>query len=265
MNRMRMVRVVGVTGVALACAGLVSAQSAVAGGGIEQKKPNAFLTKEGAPIPGLQGFSVVLVLGDLQGGPITDNIPQAARKALADMKDFLPYKSYRLLDSAWILGSRNLSARMRGADDQEYGLSLTAGPSRDDPKPLYLTFQLRDTDTPKPGTVSTDVEPARVRQVADQLVAERFKIEQQLQNLQERLGPSHPDVVRMKARLADLNRELSETGVRDAAFAKRAGNCCLISTGFTMDIGETVVVGTSRLRGGDKALIALLTAVPRSK
>ena len=32
-----------------------------------------------------------------------------------------------------------------------------------------------------------------------------------------------------------------------------------------MDPGETVVVGTSRLRGGDKALIALLTAVPRNK
>jgi len=30
-----------------------------------------------------------------------------------------------------------------------------------------------------------------------------------------------------------------------------------------MDVGETVVVGTSRTRGGDKALIALLTAVPK--
>ena len=29
-----------------------------------------------------------------------------------------------------------------------------------------------------------------------------------------------------------------------------------------MDLGETVVVGTSRVKG-DKALIALLTAVPR--
>jgi hypothetical protein len=29
-----------------------------------------------------------------------------------------------------------------------------------------------------------------------------------------------------------------------------------------MEIGETVVVGTSRLRGNSKALIALLTAVP---
>jgi hypothetical protein len=38
----------------------------------------------------------------------------------------------------------------------------------------------------------------------------------------------------------------------------------IIDTSFTMDIGETVVVGTSRLKG-DKALIALLTAVPSSK
>jgi hypothetical protein len=38
----------------------------------------------------------------------------------------------------------------------------------------------------------------------------------------------------------------------------------IIDTSFTMDVGETVVVGTSRLAGGDKALIALLTAVPRT-
>jgi hypothetical protein len=30
-----------------------------------------------------------------------------------------------------------------------------------------------------------------------------------------------------------------------------------------MDVGETVVVGTSRLRSNSKALIALLTAVPQ--
>jgi hypothetical protein len=38
----------------------------------------------------------------------------------------------------------------------------------------------------------------------------------------------------------------------------------IIDTSFTMDIGETVVVGTSRLQG-DKALIALLTAVSSTK
>ena len=37
----------------------------------------------------------------------------------------------------------------------------------------------------------------------------------------------------------------------------------IIDSSFTMDAGETVVVGTSRL-GGDKALIALVTAVRKN-
>jgi hypothetical protein len=69
----------------------------------------------------------------------------------------------------------------------------------------------------------------------------------------------------MKARLADLNREIAETDAKPGALTKRPATCCIISTGFTMEIGETVVVGTSRLRGGDKALIALLTAVARTR
>jgi hypothetical protein len=46
--------------------------------------------------------------------------------------------------------------------------------------------------------------------------------------------------------------------------ATTAGRRAMIDTNFTMDIGETVVVGTSRLQG-DKALIALLTAVASTK
>lgn len=40
------------------------------------------------------------------------------------------------------------------------------------------------------------------------------------------------------------------------------GNRPIIDTSFTMDVGETVVVGTSRLKENNGALIALLTAVP---
>lgn len=36
----------------------------------------------------------------------------------------------------------------------------------------------------------------------------------------------------------------------------------LINTSFGLEVGETVVVGTSKLNGGDEALIALVTAVP---
>ena len=38
----------------------------------------------------------------------------------------------------------------------------------------------------------------------------------------------------------------------------------LISTSFGMEEGETVVVGTSRLDGDQRALVVLLTAVPAS-
>jgi hypothetical protein len=42
------------------------------------------------------------------------------------------------------------------------------------------------------------------------------------------------------------------------------GGAPLIDTSFRMDVGETVVVGTSRLQGST-ALIVLLTAVGRQQ
>src|SRR5882724_8462107 len=82
---------------------------------------------KGLPAP--QGFSVVLVLGDLNRSDNADaNVPPAARKALNDMKDFLPYKGYRLLDAEWILGSRRATTRLRGPDGQDYELTLTSMP-----------------------------------------------------------------------------------------------------------------------------------------
>jgi hypothetical protein len=54
-------------------------------------------------------------------------------------------------------------------------------------------------------------------------------------------------------RLSDLKQSLSVTS------AKSAGRT-VIDTSFRMDDGETVVVGTSKVKGGGKALIALLTA-----
>jgi hypothetical protein len=62
--------------------------------------------------------------------------------------------------------------------------------------------------------------------------------------------------------------ETQQAQLRVAAAKRRAMvrpvNRTVIDTSFTMDIGETVVVGTSRLQG-DKALIALLTAVASTK
>ena len=78
------------------------------------------------------------------------------------------------------------------------------------------------------------------------------------------------EVVEARARLANATIKLAEakqrrSGGRGSTQSLRTVRVRpMIDTSFTMDVGETVVVGTSRIAGGDKALIALLTAVPRN-
>jgi hypothetical protein len=43
---------------------------------------------------------------------------------------------------------------------------------------------------------------------------------------------------------------------------KRPRSQRLLATSFSMAVGETLVVGTSKLDGGDEALVVLLTAAP---
>jgi hypothetical protein len=212
----------------------------------------------------VQGFSVVLVLGDLQGGTTADNVPPAARKALADMKDFLPYKSYKLLDSGWILGSNSVSQRMRGVEDQEYELNLSAyATAGADAKTLHIAFRLADASgfIVRPTGSTNDKETAARAGMED---ARRQDIEKQMAVLEmeqkrARDAEGGKGNSRLQEELSTKIAELRNAG--SLQLRRNAGR--IIDTSFSMEVGETVVVGTSRLRGGDKALIALLTAVPR--
>jgi hypothetical protein len=84
----------------------------------------------------VQGFSVLLLLGEMQSAALPDNVSAPARKALADIKDFLPYKSFRVLDTLWLAGSDfgNSSGRLRGIEDpadrerQNYDFELRTFP-----------------------------------------------------------------------------------------------------------------------------------------
>jgi hypothetical protein len=158
--------------------------------------------------PANHGFSVILALGDLQGGAPARDLPPAARKALADMSQFLPYKSYELLDARWILGSPRSTALVRGPENREFELELRTSPRPDNE--VQIDFYLRD--------------PSRVFPLA----AGR--------GLRSGSANNTVRVIRRPGRIID--------------------------TTFNMDVGETVVVGTSRLQG-EKALIVLLTAVGR--
>jgi hypothetical protein len=210
-----------------------------------------------------QGFSVVLVLGEMQGTVPADNVPPAARKALADMKDFLPYKSYRLLDTQWTLccGHSVISTRLRGPDEQDYDLELDPKESSS-PGKWNVRFTLRDPVA----NVGRGESPSADRTAV--LAAQRAEMEQRIRTLRERYSDNHPEVQQLRTQIAALDRQLSQVRTEETMKRYRAagtiGRRAMIDTSFTMDIGETVVVGTSRLKG-DKALIALLTAVASTK
>ena len=225
-------------------------------------------------MPAPQGFSVVLVLGEMQGNGATEGVPAAARKALADMKDFLPYKGYRLLDTQWTLccgrgWNSSIVSRLRGLESRDYELTLTASEIR--PR-LSVRFVLRDAAGVETASVESEKEVANavereVNALRVQLQAARAKAQSRFE-----VGVSGPadedrDVAQLRNRLADMEIKLAQERQRRAGRSTTTQHFPrpLIDTSFAMDVGETVVVGTSRLPGGDKALIALLTAVPSAK
>jgi hypothetical protein len=68
-------------------------------------------------------FQIALVLADneaSQGPPQTSQtsqtMPKGLQKALADIQDFLPFKSYRLFDSALVRASGRGRATLKGPD-----------------------------------------------------------------------------------------------------------------------------------------------------
>jgi len=217
-----------------------------------------------------QGFSVVLVLADLQAASGEDDVPPAARKALLDMKEFLPYKSYRLLDAAWILNnSTRATTRLRGPEERDYELEIMAQPVRVEQRMasapgdsrVYVSFVLRDGGPVEPAAPRPAASAASERET--EVLRDRVaSVQAELQNARQRYNASSPEVRRLETELRDLQVKLEQTrmeSMRKAPYGR--SNQGLMNTSFTMEPGETVVVGTSRLKGS-KALIALLTAVP---
>jgi hypothetical protein len=224
-----------------------------------------------APAPAIQGFSVVLVVGSTQGTSSSEGVPEAARKALADMTDFLPYKRYQLIDAAWMLccasfhGGPGITGRMRGPDNREY--SYTIDPIEATDSKVSLRFSLREAaaatapDTRKMSETAKLVYQQQlheaVRQAADASI--EMKRVQQLQDV----GLVNPaDYEKAKQRLHLAEQRVAELQLAGNGGAARAATRAMIDSTFAITPGETVVIGTSRV-AGDQALIALLTAATK--
>lgn len=239
---------------AIATCAVVAATATMASGQMV-KKPNEAPPDASA----VQGFSVALVLGDLKGSSSPDTLPLGARKALADMRDFLPYKDYRLLDTQWILCcgpakvGAGVSGRLRGApasEEQMYAFTVTvldvAGSQ------LSVRFWMNDAAETK--SVTTKLNDERAYEMA--IAQQERDLEAQLMEARRRFVADHPAVKDLSAQLERVKGEARGSRVR-------SGKTAVIDSTFSMNLGETVVIGTSSLKG-DKALIAILTAVRRS-
>jgi hypothetical protein len=151
---------------------------------------------------GVHGFSVVLVVGSQGPAPgASDTVPLAASRALADMKDFLPYKRYQLLDAAWILccstNTSQVSGRVRGPDGRDY--LYTVDPGEIVGSKLNLRFVLREVQsiTYSPTTNTERMSDAmRVEVLRQQLDAgrERDEAESQLRTARQKYMAGHPEL-----------------------------------------------------------------------
>jgi hypothetical protein len=237
---------------------------------------------------GVHGFSVVLVVGSSQGVASNDSVPEAARKALLDMKDFLPYKRYQLLDAAWILccapDKSQVSGRVRGPDGRDYIYALDPGDVVG--SKLNLRFVMWDaqesiTASMNQGNISDTARLELSRQLYD-ATRERDEAEIQVRSVKQKfdVGIATPTEMesantrlrRAEQRVQELQR-LGASGARGSGqvsagarsgAAGRGGSARreIMDTSFSISLGETVVIGTSRLNG-DQALIALLTAAAK--
>ena len=273
--------------VALACVALASTHADAQQAADETAPKQALKAKVTSPEPTpRRGFNVVLLLGDMQDAGGLDTVPVAARKALTDMKDFLPYKGYRLLDTQWVLASNSGPAitRLRGTEDQEYELELRASPTMQpdargfNQTGISVRFFLReasDATTPSAGdgnsrTALHPKELGKADATTLEISRDIFQLERERDDLQilinkgrkqVEVGAQDPnEVKRQEAQLAAVTRRIGELKQSLSASPTKAGGRAVIDTSFRMDDGETVVVGTSKVKGGGRALIALLTA-----
>jgi hypothetical protein len=137
--------------------------------------------------PRTQSFQLVLLAASPKPDGAPPTLAAGAQKALDDIRGFLPFKSYRILDAALMRVAQN------------------------------------------------DIAQARVAA----------------------LGPGGYKVA-LRFRSGGLDgRKLAIDG-----FSLDDAKGDIIQTSFAMDVGETVVVGTSSITGSEEALVAILTALP---
>jgi hypothetical protein len=121
---------------------------------------------------------------------------------------------------------------------------------------MHVMFQLREPLNDGAATTPTEA-GARVAEI--KALQARLEAIEMAMRERQRARANGDEIARMNQEASKLRQQVAMLERTTPSARGRS----VIDTSFNMDVGETVVVGTSHVRGGDKALIALLTAVAK--
>lgn len=158
--------------------------------------------------PRSQRIQILLLAASTKPGPTGGDVPPNAQKALADLKEFLPYKSFVLLDTAWVPATQERLAEGR----------LSGGNAS-----YWYRLRFRSAGAAD----------------GEDLHMESFRLDM------ERGAPAPP-----------------QAGEPASPQPTPRPGGTILETAFNIKVGETVVVGTSKIDGGDTALVTLVTVLP---
>lgn len=146
--------------------------------------------------PHTQTFHIVVLAATDSPSALSD-LPPGAQRAVEDIRAFLPYEGFRVLDTGWLKTAREGQTTLTGPTGFEVGLRFRGNPRSNEPI-LVEGFEMT-------------------------LLKESYTVAGELQRTHR----------------------------------------LIVETSFSMSVGETVVVGTSKLNGDNEptALVILLTAL----
>lgn len=141
---------------------------------VHERIARALAQRDAAPLT--QSFQLLLLAASTKAGPGTPEVPASAQKALSDLKDFLPFKSYQLLDSAWLRTTQDrvTEGRVMGQQGTAYGVRLRFRSTGDDS--LFVDFfdLKEEAATPKPPSKDQEGQPVAAPRAAQDLISTTF-------------------------------------------------------------------------------------------
>ncbi len=203
-----------------------------------------------------QAFQLILLEAHRGGSGIPDDLPASAKKALADVADFLPYGRFDLIAPVGFIRTTR-EARVTVASDEDVSYELDMG-FKGDPRQagselLVDVFRLRLVPA-EPMLIALAMQPG-------------FSAGAALPRRPTAGGgdtPASSPAPQARSATPGAGSAAPAASPTPPAAVTPPPSVAenLLSTSFSIRKGETVVVGTSKLSGNDRALVVLLTALP---